>query len=85
MKGPLENTISQEKLSGKRHLEGQQNSGWMIVKEWTGLSSNEMWREPEDRVAWRKFVSRVAINGLNSLRNQDNNVEISLFLRCMCM
>ena len=24
------------------------------VKEWTGLSLNEMWREPEDRVARRK-------------------------------
>ena len=31
------------------------------VKEWTGLSSNEMWREhAEDRVAWRQHVSRVA-------------------------
>ena len=25
-----------------------------LEKEWTGLRSNEMWREPEDRVAWRK-------------------------------
>ena len=23
-----------------------------LEKEWTGLSWNEMWREPEDRVAW---------------------------------
>ena len=23
-------------------------------KEWTGLSLNEMWREPEDRVTWRE-------------------------------
>ena len=34
------------------------------VKEWTGLSSNGMWKGPEDRVAWRKRVSRVATNGL---------------------
>ena len=25
-----------------------------LEKEWTGLTWNEMWREPEDRVAWRK-------------------------------
>ena len=31
------------------------------VKEWTGLSSNEMWREhAENREAWRQHVSRVA-------------------------
>ena len=30
------------------------------IKERTGLSSNEMWREhAEDREAWRKHVSRV--------------------------
>ena len=29
-----------------------------LEKEWTGLSWNEMWREPEDHVAWRKRVSR---------------------------
>ena len=28
--------------------------------------SNEMLREPEDHVAWRKCVSRVAPNGLNT-------------------
>ena len=27
-----------------------------LEKEWTGLSLNEMWREPEDCVAWRKNV-----------------------------
>ena len=31
-----------------------------LEKEWTGLSLNEMWREPEDRVAWRKCLNRVA-------------------------
>ena len=31
------------------------------VKEWTGLSSNEIWSEhAEDRKAWRQHVSRVA-------------------------
>ena len=31
------------------------------VKKWTGLSSNEMWREhAENREAWRQHVSRVA-------------------------
>ena len=29
------------------------------VKEWTGLRLNEMWRKPEDCVAWRKHVSLV--------------------------
>ena len=31
-----------------------------LEKEWTGLSGNEVWREPEDRVALRKRVNRVA-------------------------
>ena len=51
-------------LRGKDH---QQDSGWMIVKEWTGHSSNEMWRQPDDCVAWRRRGSRGAPNGLNSL------------------
>ena len=34
-----------------------------LEKEWTGLSWNEMWRELEDRVDWKKFVSRVGLNG----------------------
>ena len=25
-----------------------------LEKEWTGLRSDDMWREPEDSVAWRK-------------------------------
>ena len=25
-----------------------------LEKEWTGLSLNEMWMKPEDRVAWRE-------------------------------
>ena len=39
------------------------------VKEWRGLSSNEMWREPEDCVAWRKSVV-LPINGLNNLSHE---------------
>ena len=34
-------------------VEGARGPGG-LEKEWTGLRSNEMWREPEDRVAWRK-------------------------------
>ena len=30
------------------------------VEEWTGLGSNEMWRQPENRVACKKRISRVA-------------------------
>ena len=36
------------------------------VKQRTGLSSNEMWREKEERVAWRKRVGHDAPKGLNS-------------------
>ena len=43
-------------------LESMKACRWLDdVKEWTGLSSNEMWREhAEDREAWRQHVSRVA-------------------------
>ena len=51
------------------------------VKEWIRLSSNEMWREPEDCVAWRKLVSRVAPNGLDSLRES----RLKKFQDCTCM
>ena len=34
------------------------------VHEWTGLSLNEIWREPEDSMVWRTCVSRVAPIGL---------------------
>ena len=34
--------------------------------KWTGLSLNETWQEPEDRVAWRKHVTLVVPSGLNS-------------------
>ena len=37
------------------------------VKEWTGLSLNDIWREPEDSVARGKRANRVAPNVLHSL------------------
>ena len=47
---------------------------WMDdVKEWTGLSHNEMWREPVDCQAWRKRVSCVIHVG-------DSTRRLSLFL-----
>ena len=29
------------------------------VKEWTRLSLNGIWSQPEDRVVWRKHINRV--------------------------
>ena len=44
------------KLRGKRSR-GRPARYWLDdVKEWTELSPNEMWREPDDRVSWRKHV-----------------------------
>ena len=62
MKVTLANTSLQCKVDGKRsHKEYQQDLQWLgDVKEWTRLSSNAMWKEPEDRVAWKKYVSCVA-------------------------
>ena len=51
-KGTLANTILQGKLKGNRSYEESVQD----VKEWTGLSSNEMGSEPE--TVWRKRVSR---------------------------
>ena len=54
MKGALANTILQGKVEGKSvkdHEEGQRRQWSDDVKQWTGLSLNEM---PEDCVAWRK-------------------------------
>ena len=45
-------------LTGKNDEEDQQDSGWTMLKDWAGLSSNAMWGEPEDRVTWRKHVSQ---------------------------
>ena len=43
-------------------LKGVSLQCMIYVKDWTkertGLSLNEMSREPEDRVAWRKHVRR---------------------------
>ena len=53
----LANTILQGIVDGERSRARQ----WLDdVKEWTGLSSNETLREPEDHGAWRKHVGRVA-------------------------
>ena len=52
----LTNTILQDDVEGKISR-GRPARQWLDdVKEWTGLSLNKMWREPEDRVAWRKNV-----------------------------
>ena len=52
--------VVRAKVEGKRPR-GRPVRQWLEnVDEWTGLSSNEMWREPEYCVAWRKRVSRVA-------------------------
>ena len=57
-KGTRENTILQSKVEVKR-LRVRLAKQWLDdVKEWTGLSLNEMWNEPEDRVARRKRISR---------------------------
>ena len=66
-KGTLRNTILQGRVEGERSR-GRPARQWLDdVKEWTGLSLDETWREPEDRVAWRNRDSRVAPNGLSSL------------------
>ena len=44
------------KWRGQDHKEGQQDSGWKM-KEQTGLSQNEMWREGENCEVWRKCVN----------------------------
>ena len=51
--------------SDKHHLEGKISRGrpakhW-LDEEWTGLSLNEIWCEQDDRVLWRKCVSRVVL------------------------
>ena len=54
VKVPLANTILLGHVDGKRSR-GRPARQWMgNVTEWTELSSNEMWREPEDGVTWRK-------------------------------
>ena len=66
-KGTMANNILKGKVEMKRSR-GRPARQWLEdVQEWTGLSLNEMWREPEDRVAWRKRVNCVDSNGLNSL------------------
>ena len=68
VKETLPNTILQGKRIRSIKSRGRRVRQWLKdVKEWTGLSLNEMWREPLDRVARRKRVSGVVPNGLNSL------------------
>ena len=50
-RGTLANTILQGKVEGKRSRERTARQWVHDVKEWTGLSLNQMWREPDDRVA----------------------------------
>ena len=83
------------KSRGKR-LRGRQ---WLDdAKKRTRLSSTDMWFEPENRVAWRKRVSRDAPNRLYSLlestfKIQDqqdrlrttDRVTTENKLQCMCL
>ena len=58
-KGTLENTILHSKVDGKTSR-GRPAKQWFDdVKEWTVLSSNDIWKEPEDHVAWRKLTSHI--------------------------
>ena len=54
-KGTLAYTILQGKVEGERSRGNQQ-----LVRRCKELNRAELWREPEDRLAWRKRVSRVA-------------------------
>ena len=60
-------TILQGRVEGKGSRDRLARQWLYDVKEWTGLSLNNMRREPENHVAWRKRASLVAPNGLNSL------------------
>ena len=65
----------------------------MDVKKWTELSSNEMRKEPEARMAWRKIVSRGSptdpmaydIQDASSLQNlltniaRENKIQMTLY------
>ena len=48
-------------VEGKRQWDRPTRQWLEDVKEWTWLGLNEMWWETEDRVAWRKRVSHVAL------------------------
>ena len=61
--GNAGNTNLEGKGEGGGRLRGRQARHWLDhVKERTGLSSNKTWRKPDDRVAWRKPVSRAVHN-----------------------
>ena len=61
MKITLVNTILQRKVEWETSWGSTARPLLDDVKELTGLRSNEMWREPEDRVAGRKHVRRIAV------------------------
>ena len=50
------------------------------IKGWTGLSSHDMWKEPENRVAWRKCVNLVAPNGLNRLEVKKSRLHHNTYI-----
>ena len=57
VKGSLITTVLQGKVEGGM-ARGRQAQQWMDdVREWVGLSRNEMWREPGNRKVWKKCVS----------------------------
>ena len=64
-KGTLANTMLKGKVEVETSRGRPARQRLDDAKEWTMLSLNEMWREPEDRVAWGKHVSRVVPNGLS--------------------
>ena len=56
IKTQILNTI----LHGKAERKRSRGRPWLDArKEWTVLSSNVMWREPEDRVTWRPNPNHV--------------------------
>ena len=70
MKGTLANTILQGNVERKISRGRPARQYKDDVKEWTGLSLKDVWREPEDRIVWRNHVSRVASNGWNSISDE---------------
>ena len=57
------NFLKYEITLKQKMLESLNPRVWLDdIKTGTGLNLNEMWREPEAPVAWRKCVSQVALN-----------------------
>ena len=58
-RNPGKHPILQGEVEGKISR-GRPAKQWLDdVKELTWLSSNDIWKEPEDRVAWRKLPSHI--------------------------